>query len=170
MKANWLSFKKRYWDIRTQQERNALKWTGWALTPILLYVVLWQPSHSSVQKLQLSVPRMHIDAERLQSQAEEVELLRHQPKPALLDAVAMKSTIENSAVRNNLREAISTLDMQEPNAVRISFASVSFELWLNWLRALQQEQHIRADSVSVAMLSQPGMVKISATLVNGGSQ
>jgi type II secretory pathway component PulM len=47
---------------------------------------------------------------------------------------------------------------------------VSFEQWLRWLRALQQEQHIRADSLSVAMLPQPGMVKISATLINGGNQ
>ncbi len=170
MKANWLSFKKRYWDMRTPQERNALKWTGWILTPVLLYAVLWQPAHSAVQKLHLGVPLMHVEAERLQSQAAEVEMLRHRPKPALLDAVALKSTVEDSASRFNLREAIATLDLQEPNAVRISFASVSFESWLGWLRTLQQEQHIRADSVSVAMLSQPGMVKISATLVNGGSQ
>ena len=97
-------------------------------------------------------------------------MLRHRPKPALLDAVALKSAIEDSALRHNLREAISTLDLQQPNAVRISFVSVSFEQWLRWLRALQQEQHIRADSVSVATLSQAGMVKVSATLVNGGSQ
>jgi len=170
MKDNWLNLKKRYWDMRSQQERDALKWTSWVLAPVLLYLILWQPAHSAVNKLKVSVPQLHIEAERMQTQAGEVELLRHRPKPALLDAVAMKSTIEDSATRSNLREAISTLDMQEPNAVRISFASVPFEGWLNWLRVLQQEQHIRADSVSVAMLSQPGMVKISATLVNGGSQ
>jgi general secretion pathway protein M len=111
-----------------------------------------------------------MEAERLRNQAGEVEMLRHRPKPALLDAVALKSTIEDSALRYNLREAISTIDLQQPNAVRIAFASVSFEQWLRWLRALQQEQHIRADSVSVASLPQVGMVKISATLINGGTQ
>lgn len=170
MKANWVNFKKQYWDARSGQERNALKLAAWLLAPVLVYFVLWQPAHTAVQKLRASVPVTYIEAERLRTQASEVEMLRHRPKPALLDAVAMKTAIEDSASRNNLRDAISTLDLQEPNAVRISLASVSFELWLRWLRALQQEQHIRADSASVAMLSQPGMVKISATLVNGGNQ
>lgn len=170
MKAGWLSFKKRHWESRTAQERKILKLAAWAVTPVLAYGVLWQPAHIAVQKLHASVPVMHVEAERLRIQAGEVEMLRHRPKPALLDALAMKTTIEDSASRHSLREAISTLDLQEPNAVRLSFASVSFDQWLRWLRDLQQEQHIRADSVSVAMLPQSGMVKISATLTNGSSQ
>ena len=170
MKANWLTFKKQYWDARSPQERNALKLAAGVLTPVLLYFVLWQPAHNAVQKLHVSVPAMYMADERLRNHASEVEMLRHRPRPALLDAVALKSAIEDSALRHNLREAISTLDLQQPNAVRISFVSVSFEQWLRWLRALQQEQHIRADSVSVATLSQAGMVKVSATLVNGGAQ
>lgn len=170
MKAGWLAFKKLHWESRPVRERMVLKLAAWALTPVLIYAVLWQPAHDAVKKLHASVPAMHVQAERLRQQADEVELLRHRPKPALMDAVAMKTSVEDSASRHNLREAIATLDLQEPNAVRISFASVSFDLWLRWLRALQKEQHIRADSVSVAALPQAGMVKISATLVNGGSQ
>lgn len=170
MKADWLAFKKRNWESRTVQERKVLKLAVWVLTPVLVYFVLWQPAHNAVQKLHASVPVMYMEAERLRIQAGEVEMLRHRPRPALLDAIAMKTAIEESASRHSLREAMSTLDLQEPNAVRVSFASVSFELWLRWLRALQQEQHIRADSVSVAVLPQAGMVKISATLINGGTQ
>lgn len=170
MKSAWQEFKSKNWDSRSAQERKVLKLLGWAMTPMLIYFVLWQPARLAVKRLHTSVPVMHMEAERLRMQAGEVEMLRHRPKPALLDAVAMKSTIEDSASRHSLREAISTLDLQEPSAVRISFASVSFEQWLRWLKALQQEQHIRADSVSVAMLPQTGMVKISATLINGGTQ
>lgn len=170
MKEKWLAFKKNNWDLRSPQERKALKYSGWALIPVLVYFVLWQPAHTSLNKLHITVPAMMVEAERLHAQADEVEMLRHRPKPALLDAFALKSAIEDSALRHNLRETISSLDLQQPNAVRISFAVVSFEQWLRWLRALQQEQHIRADSVSVAMLPQAGMVKISATLINGGSQ
>ena len=170
MKLVWLGFKKQFWDVRTAQERNLLKWLAWLLAPLLLYFVLWQPAHTAVQKLRVSVPQLAMQAERLRNQANEMELLRHRPKPALLDAQAMKAAVEDSAARNSLREAIATLEVQEPNALRIALASVSFEQWLRWLRVLQQEQHIRADSLSVAMLPQPGMVKISATLVNGGTQ
>ena len=170
MKAIWLNFKKSNWDSRSLQERKVLKFAIWVLLPVLIYLVLWQPAHTAVKKLRVGVPAMHMQAERLRSQSSEVEMLRHRPKLALLDAVALKSALEDYAGRHGLREAISTLDLQQPNAVRISFAAVSFEQWLRWLRALQQEQHIRADSVSVAMLPQAGMVKISATLINGGKQ
>lgn len=170
MKERWLKYKKNYWDSRPAQERMLLKMAAWILAPVLVYFMLWQPAHNAVLKLHVSVPKMYIEAERLRNQATEVEMLRHRPKPAVLNAVALKSTIEESASRYSVRDAISTLDLQQPNAVRISLASVSFELWLRWLRALQQEQHIRADSMSVAMLPQPGMVKISATLINGGTQ
>ena len=167
MKANWMTFKKKYWDSRSAQEQKILKLFGWGLMPFLLYVVLWQPSHDAVKKLSVSVPVMHMQAERLLNQAAEVEILRHRPQPAVIDAVALKSAIEESASRQGLRDAISAIDLQQPNAVRISFTSVSFERWLHWLRVLQQEQHIRADSLSISSMPQPGMVKINVTLING---
>lgn len=170
MKENWLILKARYWDVRTQQERNILKYFSWALTPVLIYFILWQPAHNAVQKLRVSVSVAHLEAERLRTHAAEVEMLRHRPKQTLLDAVALKVAVEDLAKRHSLHKAVSTLDLQEPNAVRITFASVSFEEWLRWTQALQQEQHIRADSLSVATLPQAGMVKISATLINGGAQ
>lgn len=170
MKAGWLKLKQRFWDPRPAQEQKIIKFSVWALLPVLVYLLLWQPARTAVQKLHASVPVMHMAAERLRAQANEVERLRHHPKPAVLDAIALKPAVEESAGRHGLREAISTLDLQQPNAVRITFASVPFEQWLRWLRAMQQEQHIRADSVSVAMLPQTGMVKISATLINGGNQ
>jgi len=170
MKTNWLDFKKKYWDGRSRQERNVLKILAAAATPFVVYLILWQPAHAAVQKLRVSVPLLAKVTERIKIQADEVERLRHRPKPALMDASSLKAAVESSALRNNLGEAISAMTMQEPNAVRITFVSVSFEQWLSWLKSLQQEQQIRAESVSVAMLSQPGMVKISATLVNGGKQ
>jgi type II secretory pathway component PulM len=170
MKAYWLAFKKKYWDVRSQQERTVLKVLAGVAAPFLLYFVLWQPAHTSVNKLRVSVTLLATEAERMKVQADEVERLRHRPKPALMGAAALKTAVEESALRNNLGEAISAMTLQEPNAVRITFVSVSFEHWLSWVRSLQQEQQIRAESVSVAVLSQPGMVKISATLVNGGRQ
>jgi len=170
MIENLQGLRKKYWDVRTVQERQLLKLLALLLTPVLLYLIVWQPAHTATTKLRASLPSLYIDADRMRSNAEEIDAMRHLAKPALLDAVSLKASVEDSAERYELKEAISTLDLQEPNAVRISFASVSFELWLRWLRALQLEQHIRADSASVAMLPQAGMVKINATLINGAKQ
>jgi len=167
MKAN-CSLSEALLDARSR--RNAMRSAGcMGIDPRADVFVLWQPARTAVKKLHASIPVMHMEAERLRNHASEVEMLRHRPKPAVLDAVALKSTIENSALRHNLREAIAPLIAGAQCSADI-IASVSFEQWLRWLRSLQQEQHIRADSVSVSMLSQTGMVKTSATLINGGNQ
>lgn len=170
MKAFWITFKKKNWDTRSPQEQKLLKWLGWGLLPLLGFALLWQPAHQAVTKLNMAIPAMNVQVEKMRSQADEVEMLRHRSQPAVLDAAALKAAVEEMAVRHDLRESISALDLQQPNAVRITLISVSFEQWLRWMRALQQEQHIRAEAVSVSMLSQPGMVKINATLINGGAQ
>lgn len=170
MSARWKEFRKRYWDGRAARERQAIVLAALVLSPLLAYFLLWQPAHTAGAKLRASVPAMRAQAAHLHEQATEVEMLRHRPAPAVLDAVALKTAIEESAVRHQLREAITSLDAQEPNAVRITLAAVSFEQWLRWLRDLQQEQHIRAASAGIAALPQTGMVKISATLSNGGAQ
>jgi general secretion pathway protein M len=170
MKQFMQEIRKRYWDQRPQQEQKLLKWLALMLVPLLAFFVLWLPAHQEVRKLQGVMKVMSMQAERLRGQADEIQMLRHRPKPAVLDAAAMKSAVEESATRQGLHEAITALELQQPNAVRITFASVAFDQWLRWMRALQQEQHVRADSLSVSLLPQPGMVKINATLINGGEQ
>ncbi len=170
MKARWQTFRKRHWDGRAARERHAIVLGTLVLSPLFAYLLIWQPAHVAGAKLRDSVPAMRAQAAHLRAQAAEAETLRHHPKPAVLDANALKTAIEESAVRHQMREALTSLDAQQPNAVRITLAAVPFEQWLNWLRSLQQEQHIRAESVGIAPLPQTGMVKINATLTNGGAQ
>ncbi|MBI4938651.1 MAG: type II secretion system protein M [Nitrosomonadales bacterium] len=167
MKARWKEFKKRHWDSRSARERQTLAFSALLLTPLAVYWLLWQPAHSASEKLRASLPVLRAQAEQMRAQVAEADMLRHRPRPAVLDAGALKLAVEASAARHQMRDALSTLDAQQPGAVRITLASVSFGQWLSWLRDLQQEQHIRAESVAVAALPQTGMVRISATLTNG---
>jgi general secretion pathway protein M len=168
LKAYRQAFIKKHWLSRPSSERQMLAFATAILLPILAYLVLWQPAHTVVKKLNLNLPVMRAQALQLQAQAAEVARLRHLPKPAVLNAQSLKSAIEAALTRYQMRDAISTLDTQEPNAVQISLAAVSFEQWLYFLQELQQEQHVRAESITIAALPQPGMIKISATLSNGG--
>ena len=140
------------------------------LLPIAYYLLLWQPAQRAVAKLHSTLPTLQAKAIKLADQAIEVDALRHRPQLAVLDTTALKSSIEDAAVRSHLRTSITSLEAQEPNGVRITCDAISFATWLAWLRELQQDLHIRAESVSVSALPQTGTVKISATLVNGVTQ
>lgn len=167
MRARWLELRKRYWDSRPARERRILALSALVLGPLAAYWLLWQPAHTASIKLRASVPALRAQAEQMRTQAAEADMLRHRPRPATLDTGALKLAVEASASRHQLRDALSTLDAVEPRSVRVTLASVSFEQWLGWLRDLQREQHIRADSLIITALPQTGMVKVSATLTNG---
>jgi type II secretory pathway component PulM len=170
MKALWLAFKKRHWDGRAPKERRAIILGSLILSPIIAYFLLWQPAHLANAKLRAVVPDLRAQAAHLRSQVAEAESVRHLPHSTVLDANALKTAIEESAVRHHIRNAISSIETQPPDIVRLTLASVSFEQWLDWLRSLQQEQHIRVESTGIAPLPQSGIVKINATLTNGGTE
>lgn len=170
MKTLWQSLLARHWSVRAAQERRAVLIAAALVLPILFYVLLWHPAYVAVDKLQRSVPNLRAQAARLHEQAIKAEALRHRPQPATLEAGNLKTTIEESAQRQLLRDSINSLTVRDDNSVRITLDSVSFAQWLKWLHELQREQHIRAESVAVAALPQPGFVAISATLTNGAGQ
>lgn len=170
MKSRWLELKKRMWDGRSASDKRALRIAATVLVPVLGWLLLWQPAHTATEKLNIEVPKLRAQAAQMQAQSEEAQALRHAPHLARLDAIALKTAIEESAMRHQLREALATIEAQQPNGVRITLVAVSFEQWLGWLRNLQQEQHIRAESVAITALPQAGMVRINASLTNGSSR
>ncbi len=124
LKVHSQTFIKKHWLSRTSSERQILTFASAILLPLLTYLLLWQPAHTAVEKLHLNLPVMRAQALQLQAQAAEVARLRHLPKPAVLDTRSLKSAVEATATRYKIRDAISVLDAQEPNAVQISLAAI----------------------------------------------
>jgi general secretion pathway protein M len=167
MKTRWEEFKAKYWRSRAVRERQMIAVVAAVLGPIVFYFLLWQPAHQAVAKLQLSVPVLQAQLAKFKENAAEIEALRHRPQLAALDQQAFKLNIEQLALKHQLAISISPIGAQEVAGIRITGEAISFAAWLNCLRELEQTQHIRAESVSVSASSQPGLVKISATLING---
>ena len=167
LKTQWQELKKTSWDNRPVRERRILAAGALVLAPVAYYFLLWQPAHDGVAKLEQKLPLMRLQAAQMQRQAAEVDALRLHAQPAMINPTAMKTVLESSAAAFQLRSAIESLEGMEPNGVRIAFSSVPYAKWLEWMRSLQRDQHIRVETLSVVALQTEGMVKINATLVNG---
>lgn len=167
LKARWQEFRQSSWDSRPLQERRILSIAFIVLMPVVIYFLLWQPAHTAIVRLNKTLPTLRMQDALMKRQAAEASLLLQRSQPAILNPAAMKIAIENSAANFQLRNSIEALDGVEPNGVRIIFSSVSYAKWLKWMHNLQQEQHIRVETLNVVALQSAGMVKISATLVNG---
>lgn len=169
IKARLEALRRQHWDARPQPERRSILIGALFVLPLLSYFLLWQPAHEAVDKLHVKLPQLRMQTEQMRETAKQIEELRHRPQLAVMDALAVKTAVEESATRYQLRDALTSIAAQEPNGVRITLTSVSFEKWLIWLRELQTSQHIRVDSVSITRLAEPGMVAVKATLTNGNA-
>ncbi len=169
IKARLTALRQQHWDARPLPERRGILIGALFILPLLAYLLLWQPAHNAVGKLQARLPTLRMQTEQMRQAAVKIEELRHRPQLAVMDALAVKAAVEESATRHQLRDALTSIAPQEPNGVRVTLTSVSFEKWLIWLRELQTSQHIRVDSVSITRLAEPGMVAVKATFTNGNA-
>ncbi len=161
------SIRQQHWDARPLHERRVIMIGASVVLPLLVYFLLWQPAHDALGKLRKTVPQLRMQVEQMHNAAGQIEELRHRPQLAVMDALSVKTAIEESATRHQLGYALTTVAVQEPSGARITMTAVAFDKWLSWLRDLQTSQHIRVNSVSITRLSEPGMVSIHATFING---
>jgi type II secretory pathway component PulM len=169
MKAYLIKQRLNHWDARPAREKRAILMGMTLLFPLLGYFLLWQPSHEAVRKLQMTLPVLRIQTAQMHTVAGQIEALRHRTQLAVMDAQAVKETVEAAATQYQLRELLTSITVQEPAGVRITLASVSFEKLLLWLRELQTLQHIRIESIALTALPETGMVAVRATLTNGST-
>lgn len=176
MMMNFISIKpltsglRARWNALSASEQRTLSWGMWILAPILAYAVLWQPAHSAVSKLHQSLPPLRAQLVQMRAQSDEVQTLRQQAKPAVLDGAAMKKIVENTAASEGWTAPLLLLELTEQNDVRIVAESIPFARWMHFLRELETTHHIRVGTLSITPSSAQGVVKVSATLTNGAEQ
>jgi type II secretory pathway component PulM len=161
---------KMRWNTLSASEQKTLSWGAWILVPMLAYAVLWQPAHSTVDKLHISLPLLRAQLVQMRAQSDEVQTLRQQVLPAVSDGASLKKIVESAAAQEGWAAPAVLLELTEQNDVRIIAESIPFARWLHFLRELDATHHIRVGTLSVSPSSAAGVVKISGTLTSGAEQ
>ncbi|HLY95616.1 MAG TPA: type II secretion system protein M [Sideroxyarcus sp.] len=167
MKRLISQLKARHWDTLSATEQKTVMRGAWVLVPLLMYGLLWQPVHEALPKLQAALPQLRAQADQMQALAGQAQSLRQQAQLAVLDSDALKIAVEKSAQAAGLPLLVVPGEL---NSVRVSADNLAFAQWLQWLRTLEQTQHIRVASAMLVASPEPGMVKVQATLTNGADQ
>ncbi|MDA8329305.1 MAG: type II secretion system protein M [Betaproteobacteria bacterium] len=158
-----------FWQARNEREKKVLIFCGIFLLLGLLYAYVWQPGEQAGMRLREILPQMRAENTRMHEQSHEIEVLR---KNAFVqDKTAnLKSEITASALRHKLQDRVSALTIDSADKAHLSMDAVSFDAWIRWLDALQRENHLRLETVHIQTLSDPGMVKVDATLAGSDTQ
>jgi len=170
MKSDFLMQMKSRWEALTASEQNMVKWGAAIVLPSLFYLLLWQPAHTNVAKLQTSVPQMRAQLAQIQVQAVEVQTLRQGAHPAMLEGDALRHIVAGAAEAVGWAAPMFVIEQADKQAVRVTAESIEFARWVKFLRELDSAHHIRADSLTVTPSPTSGMVKVSASLTNGASE
>jgi type II secretory pathway component PulM len=158
------------WSALTASEQNTVKWGAAIVLPSLFYLILWQPAHTNVAKLQTSVPHLRAQLAQMQAQAVEVQTLRQGAHPAVLEGDALRHIVASAAETASWVAPMFVIEQADKQGVRVTAENIAFASWVKFLRELDSAHHIRADSLTVDPLPTSGMVKVSATLTNGASE
>lgn len=170
MKSDILMQMKSRWGVLTASEQNMVKWGAAVVLPILFYLLLWQPAHTNVAKLQSNVPQLRAQLAQIQAQAVEVQTLRQGAHPAVLEGDALRQIVAGAAEAAGWAAPMFVIEQADKQAVRVTAENISFASWIKFLRELDSAHHIRADSLTVTPQPSSGMVKVNATLVNGAPE
>lgn len=167
MKSEDLMKMKSRWAALTASEQNMVKWGAVVVLPVSFYLLLWQPAHTNVEKLQASVPQLRAQLAQIQAQAVEVQTLRQSAHPAMLEGAALQRIVTDAAEAAGWGAPLFVIEQVDKQAVRVTAENIVFSSWIKFLRELDNAHHIRADSLMVTSQPSSGMVKVNAILVNG---
>lgn len=170
MKSDVLLQMKSRWAALTASEQNMVKWGAAIVLPSLFYLLLWQPAHTNVAKLQASVPQMRAQLAQIQVQAVEVQNLRQGAHPAVSEGDALRHIVAGAGEAAGWAAPMFVIEQTDKQAVRVTAESIEFARWVKFLRELDSAHHIRADSLTVTPSPTSGMVKVSASLTNGAAE
>lgn len=170
MRSDILLQMRSRWTALTASEQRMLKWGVAVVLPALFYLLLWQPAHTNVAKLRMSVPQMRAQLVQIQAQAVEVQTLRQGTHPAVLEGDALRHIVTGAAQAAGWTAPMFVIEQADKQAVRVTAESIEFARWLKFLRELDSAHHIRVDSLAVTPSPTTVMVMVSATLTNGAPE
>lgn len=153
---------REFWQSRPPRQRTALLLLAVILSVALFLWLALSANHARKQ-LKAAIPVLKAQAVRLDQQAAAYGQLRKTPATAVSKS-DLRTLIQAQATAAGLAQALTRMDSPDANQVQAVFDNVPFAKWLAWVGSLQA-QHIRLDVCRIEASMQPGMVKVTATLV-----
>ncbi len=161
MKAHLL----KVWESRAPRERKFIATLAIGLA-IVLFIWFVHSAEQARGPLRTSVISLRAQAARLDRQALEYEQLRAVPATTA-SRTDLQTLVQSRLADTGLAHALVRIEATDAHQVVVVFGAVAFSDWLNWIDGLKSQQ-VRVDACRIEVLSTPGLVSVTATLVRPG--
>jgi type II secretory pathway component PulM len=135
---------------------------------VLLYLSLWLPWQSEINKLRTAVPQEKIQLAQMRVQAMEISQLRASGRiPA--SGGNLLANLEQSATANGIRGRITRMEPDGTNGARLSLDGVHFNALITWLASLQSQGGVRIEKATFEAQATAGTVNARLVLRGAGA-
>ena len=158
---------KKYWQQLESREQFILMGGGVIVVLILLYALIWQPWHKSIESMQKSIQTMRSDlvwvrqyAPIIKSGGQGVNKNTKGSDQSLL------SVIESTAKRGKVHTAIQQMTPSSENKVRVVLEDANFNHWVKWIEVLSAQYGVAVEQASADRNDdKPNVVEVRVTFV-----
>ena len=156
-----------FWHARSPREQAILSIGGALLLAVGLIAYVWQPGELARVKFRRELPQLRVQYATMQREAQQLQVWRQHPA-VHGPSTDLKTDIDASATRHGVHAQLNTLDVDDAGRAHIALNMVSWETWIRWVGALQNENHLHLDTCHVQALPVAGMVKVDAMFSTDG--
>jgi type II secretory pathway component PulM len=114
---------------------------------LLLYLSLWLPWQSQINKLRASVPQEKVQLAQMRVQAMEISQLRASGRVPQAGGNLL-ANLEQSATANGIRGRITRMEPDGGNGARLWLDGVHFNALITWLASLQSQGGVRIEKAT----------------------
>lgn len=154
------------WQVRSFRERLLLGGGLGFLLLATLYAYVWQPMQQQRARLHASLPALRAQAQTMHAQMAEVKALRAQA-PAAGNS-DLRSTLAQSAQAQGV--TLGGIVMQDASHAEVHLPPCAYLKVTAWLMQLQEQYHIRPQTVQLKATAEPGMVTGQVVMLAAGAQ
>ncbi|MBX9346276.1 type II secretion system protein M [Chromobacterium vaccinii] len=157
-----------YWSQRSPREQRLLAAMTAVLGATLLYLAVWEPASSSLQRNRTSVARLQAELGAVSTLADEAAKLKRQPAQTPLPAKELIPLLQQTAKSQGLSVAGLQFNADGDSGVLME-GVVGFDDWVRFVGILAAQQQVRVVNVKAEAQPVPGQVKIKALLAHAGA-
>jgi len=151
---------RRWWQVRTAQERAIAVALAAAIVAALLWLSIWQPMQRDIERLTraLAADRSAL-AEARRKSDDIATLARSAPSQDKRDA---RADLDAVFARAGIKP--SSIDRADGDRFRIGLDNIGFDTLVGVLDSLQRDARLRAADLTVTGRVEPGQVRAELTL------
>lgn len=158
-----------YWSGLQPRERRILAGGAAALLLLLFYALIWDPYTSNVQRLRETVAEQRVLLTWMEQAAQEVRQLRGSgAAPASMDGRSLLAVTDSSARQSGLGDAVTRVEPDGDQAVRVWLEKAPFNEMVQWLDQLHEQYAVAVEGAVVERSEGPGRVDARLVLREAG--